>query len=518
MNGNRPSIYTISLDNTTIHNTPAVESVIPRAKMRWKTSTSKIGIINSWKIQSVPPTYSAKRKRPNKLKEIFLNLCKDKVTIKSVFSSLAGILLGVMSTLLFNLWPQHEVIENQRYWYESTILLIFGWGPIATANIVNLSLFCTGSKGKNSLKPCLIAYIFGAMSMIVSVSLIYFLWKYCAGLVWPMPFQGYTVGVIGWYTMSITLWFQFPKEWRSSPTIRKKILYALLFLNVMVIAELTYKGILGLFHIVPRKVQWTLVFVLLVVREWHSWILSYLGQKISGGEDLSVEAIAIHYAAVRHIIFLSVNLGGITTNFTNYLMFGFDFVINIGCTLVTMYLIKKPRSEKNDSKLIKAAMTQIINESVEFIMPIAYCACYMMAYFGPNAELMGNVKNDSWHFTSVKNIHETLFWNAMMFVIDLGSTTLTILLLFWHSKINILKMYFHMQEQMWYILAIQQGYIISEVRLEKLRLELMLYISSVILFLLSYTFSYYLYILLNFSILCSYLYRLQMILLSVLNG
>ena len=75
-------------------------------------------------------------------------------------------------------------------------------------------------------------------------------------------------------------------------------------------------------------------------------------------------------------------------------------------------------------------MTQIINESVEFMMPMAYCACYMMAYFGPNAELMGNVKNDSWHFIAVDNIDETLFWNTIMFAIDLGSTVITFLLLF----------------------------------------------------------------------------------------
>ena len=469
MNGNKSSIYTISLDNTTINSTPAEENVkLSRAKIRWKTGTRKIGAMHGWTIQTFPPSYSAKRKRPNKLKQIFLNLCEDTITIKSVLSSFAGILLSILSTLLFNLWKQHEVFENHKYWYESTILLIFGWGPIATANVVNLSLFCTGSEARNSLKPCLITYVFSAFSMILSAALIYFVWSYCAGRVWPMPFQGYTVGVIGWYTMMITLWFEFPKQWRSSPAIRKKVLYVLLFLNVMVIAELTYKGILGLFHIVPIKVQWTLVFVLLVVREWHSWILSYLGQKISGGEDFSVEVIAIHYAAVRHIIFLSVNLGGLTTSGTNYLMFGCDFAINIACTFATMCLTNKPWSEKNDERKIKSAMTQVINESVEFMMPIAYCACYMMAYFGPNAKLMGNVKSDIWHFTSVDNINDTLFWNGIMFAIDLGSTMLTMILLLCYAKINILKMYFQMQEEMWYILAIQQGYIISEVNRNKM--------------------------------------------------
>ena len=149
-------------------------------------------------------------------------------------------------------------------------------------------------------------------------------------------------------------------------------------------------------------------------------------------------------------------------------MFWCDFTINIACTFATMCLTNKPWSEKNDERKIKSAMTQVINESVEFMMPIAYCACYMMAYFGPNAKLMGNVKSDIWHFTSVDNINDTLFWNGIMFAIDLASTMLTMILLLCYAKINILKMYFQMQEEMWYILAIQQGYIISEVNRNKI--------------------------------------------------
>ena len=447
---------------------PMTEPLPPSpALLRWKKAHTRIRIVRSWSIPDNLPRTSFKVKRHNKLKRIFLNRCGDKVKITSVLSAFSGILLCIISTLIINLLPQHDVIKYQIYWYESDIGLIFGWGPIAAANIVNICLFCIGNPGKNSLMPCAITYIAAVLSMVSCFCLFYGLWTYLGGYVWPMPFQGYLVGVCGWYVMTLALWFQYPKEWRLNPPIRKKILFGILFLNVMVFAELTYKGILAIFQIIPTNVQWLLVFVLLLVREWHSWILSFLGKKVSGNEDLSVDVIAIHYAAVRHIIFLSVNLGGTTTTATNCLMFGFDFAINLLCTFVTMWLRNKPTSDLNDKRQIQAIMTQLINESVEFIMPIAYCACYLMAYFGPNAELMGNVKNDSWQFTSVDSIEElydVLFWNFMMFAVDLGSTILTILLLCWYSKINILRMYVQMQDQMWYMLAIQQGYIVSEVR------------------------------------------------------
>ena len=446
---------------------PMIESEhLTPAKTRWRRASKRIRMIQSFELENKLPTNRFKVKRHNKLKRIFLNRCGDKVKIKSVLLSFSGLFLGIFSTLIINLFPQHDVIRNQKYWYESDIGLIFGWGPVAAANIVNICLFCVGSPGKSSFKPCAIAYAIGGLSMVLLFCFFYFLWTYVGDFVWPMPFQGYLVGVCGWYVMTLTLWFLYPAEWRSDSCIRKKILFTILFLNVMVFAELTYKGVLAVFQIVPSNIQWILVFVLLIVREWHSWILSFIGKKVSGNEDLSVEAIAIHYAAVRHIIFLSVNLGGITTTATNCFMFGCDFSINMLCTFATIWLKSRPTSESNERRQIQAVMTQLINESVEFIMPLTYCVCYLIAYFGPNAELMGNVKNDSWQYTSVDNIEELndiLFWNFMMFIVDLGSTILSIFLLCLYSNINILRMYVQMQDHMWYMLAIQQGYIVSEV-------------------------------------------------------
>lgn len=438
-----------------------------QALMRWQKASYRIKKIRAMSIQNFPPTESFKIKRPNKLRRIFLSKCDDQITVRSVISSFSGIFLSLCSTMIINLWPQHNIIEEQSYWYECPIILIFGWGPIAAANIVNICLFCVGTPGRNSLRPCLYSYFIGAISMVLCTCSIYLFWTYLGGYVWPMPFQGYSVGVCGWYVMTIALWFQYPKEWRSDPSIRKKILFGIIFLNVMVFAELTYKGILQIFQIVPRNWQWPLVFLLFIVREWHSWILSYLGQKISGSQDLSVEVIAIHYAAVRHIIFLSVNLGGMTTDITAFLMFGCDFVTNLLCSLATMWLQSNTREEEKADIKIKIIMTHVINESVEFMMPIAYCLCFLTAYFGPNSAIMGNVKNGYWQFTTVDDIGDTLLWNTVMFTIDLASTILTFILLLWYSNTNILKMFLQMQDKMWYMLAIQQGYIVAEVSLQR---------------------------------------------------
>ena len=55
-------------------------------------------------------------------------------------------------------------------------------------------------------------------------------------------------------------------------------------------------------------------------------------------------------------------------------------------------------------------------------------------------------------------------WLGIMFAMDLGSSVISVFVLWRYCKTNVLKIYLQMQNQIWAILAIEQGYIISEVR------------------------------------------------------
>ena len=45
-----------------------------------------------------------------------------------------------------------------------------------------------------------------------------------------------------------------------------------------------------------------------------------------------------------------------------------------------------------------------LKEFMELSIPAVYCASFLMAYYGPNAEVLGNVKNDYWQFEKVENV------------------------------------------------------------------------------------------------------------------
>ena len=76
---------------------------------------------------------------------------------------------------------------------------------------------------------------------------------------------------------------------------------------------------------------------------------------------------------------------------------------------------------------------------------------------------MGNIKNGYWQFIAIDDLGHNLTWLGIMFAMDLGSSVISVFVLWRCCKINVIKIYLQMQNQIWAILAIEQGYIISEV-------------------------------------------------------
>ena len=390
------SLYTISRQRVAPYEITRNNSANNLAKNRWVKATKKISFMNRIRLPLKSPSQNFIIGRSKKFETIFLNKADDEVSIKSVLYCFLGIALGVLFTAFITTYPQHYAIRNSAYWYEPMLVIILRWGPIASIHLINVTLFCMGIKWENTVKTCLIAYIVGSITACFLSYILYIFWSVVVELPYPMPFHGYIIAVITWYMMNIVFWFQCPKTWRSDRTVMKNMMFCIMFLNMLYVAEITYKAIRKIFLVVPRSYHLPLVLVLIIVREWHGWILGFCGKKISEYPDISIEILATLIGGLRHIMFLSVDIGSITTKAVSYSIIAADFVINlISCFQVVLYNQKK--SKEYEMKQVKTALNLIINESVEFIMPIAYVICFLMAYYGPNAEILGNIKNSEKH-------------------------------------------------------------------------------------------------------------------------
>ena len=89
--------------------------------------------------------------------------------------------------------------------------------------------------------------------------------------------------------------------------------------------------------------------------------------------------------------------------------------------------------------------------------------CFAIAYYGPNAEILGNVKLTLWHYKSVLDIENYMKNLFMMFSIDFMSLVMNGIILKTTCNINIFKTFQKLQSEFWLIMAVQQAYSIHEV-------------------------------------------------------
>ena len=78
-------------------------------------------------------------------------------------------------------------------------------------------------------------------------------------------------------------------------------------------------------------------------------------------------------------------LGAAATELSKYLLLGIDFSINLYFAGKVYWLHRK----KNFAKCGETLQGLVMNEFLEFIIPLLFLVCFLAAYFGPNAEIIG---------------------------------------------------------------------------------------------------------------------------------
>jgi hypothetical protein len=136
-----------------------------------------------------------------------------------------------------------------------------------------------------------------------------------------------------------------------------------------------------------------------------------------------------------HALFLSVVAGGSGTNLTMYMLFGIDVIINLLFTLQIIYF-KRNGSTKEMTKTIQILL---LTETVEISAPIIYSVCFILAYFGPNAEVLGNIKNSYYHYNAVEDIWLSFQNLCLLMGIDLISILVTIGIIYKFVEVNCIK-------------------------------------------------------------------------------
>ena len=117
----------------------------------------------------------------------------------------------------------------------------------------------------------------------------------------------------------------------------------------------------------------------------------------------------------------------------------------------------------NSFQFLEAAKILVLSERKSF-MTMTYIVLIMIAYFGPNAQHLGNIQLEIWHFEkSIKDIYLYAKKVSLLLAVDFLSFIINGILLAYFSGINLLKVMKTLQQEFWIAFAITEGFLLMEV-------------------------------------------------------
>ena len=382
---------------------------------------------------------------------------------KYLFYGVLSVLITWVSISPFSLIPVHNIVLYPNYWYEFPLQL-FGYGPLLSAFII---LHCSYWMNIDNIKKtrhfsimCLIAYV--GMTILYPTG--YIIWTDVLHYQYPIPFNGY----LYWYTILIclyvTLWFQFPVDWRNNDAFRKRLKSFLIAILCNQIITLQYSIISKVLIMFQKKYQWAIAIFLPFIREINIWAMAKLASKASCGDKESAAITSAFNIGTRHSLFLSYVLASVATLTSSIVIFSLDFLINISMCLRIVWLHKK-RPEKKE-KIISLLQDLAIAEMVEFLVPLVYLLCFSTAYYGPNSKLLGNIGNGYWQYNAVEDVDYAIKMVCLFFLIDLFSGIMCYLILWISSRIDLLTAYIALQKEFGVIFLITFVFILTTVSIK----------------------------------------------------
>ena len=198
-----------------------------------------------------------------------------------------------------------------------------------------------------------------------------------------------------------------------------------------------------------------------IIREINIWITKKLAANAASGDQQGMEIVVTYTICTRHAIFLAVVLGSIATTNTCVMALAVDFVINLYLSLRIIWT--KKFNEHNTEKQTELLQELTINEIVEFFAPLTYLLCFVMAYYSPNSNLIGNIGNGYWQYEMVTDVGHVVENVFMFFAVDCISAISCFLLLWLACRINLFRAWACLQKEFGLLFAINIAHLVNSV-------------------------------------------------------
>ena len=214
------------------------------------------------------------------------------------------------------------------------------------------------------------------------------------------------------------------------------------------------------FTIVRMDLQWLMATLLPVIKEFNDWVITKLICKAAKSNMTGAKSVVKIYLTYNYSLFFVLILGTSATESTNYCILIINFVYNLYLCLKIMMITRKILPSCYQETVIlrtlkKEILTELIlNEIIEILVPVTYMCTFTIAYYGPNADILGNVGNEYWSYKKVENITTLFTFASQMALIDILSAVISAICLWKYCHLDFLFEYCKVMKKYWPILTL----------------------------------------------------------------
>ena len=362
--------------------------------------------------------------------------------------------------------PQHDGIKFPEYWYELMInvnltfnvswVLAVAYDGRSLLKIDSITMF--GS--------CLRLYLATALTFDIIYCIVSIAWSIGFKYNYPIPFANIIV-YISSFAFLITLWFQFPSDLRLKKEARKKILAYIYSYLWSILIALQNNFLRMIFVLLPIKFQWIMAIVMPIYRKLNMLVMNKIVKRWIS-HDLTAKSYVNIYINCNYALFIAISVGSTATLTTSYSILTVELVLNLYACLRIIKLNQKIKDDDVKNEELRktkeeAIETLALTEILEILVPLAYTLTLLIAYYGPNAGILGNIQSGYWQYNAVDDVTKVLFPVFLMFSLDLVSAVIGGFLLWKFSTIKLLDEFCKIMKTYWPLITLRIAQITSKV-------------------------------------------------------
>lgn len=372
------------------------------------------------------------------IKLIFPNDTTENISTQHIFwdglyKTMTLLIFCIVFSSPLLLFPQQNSLLHPEYWYEAMLSSTLSGIVVLIFDALLALKYYFSAESMIKMEVFICLFVTTASSWILICCTVYWIWTVHLEFIFPVPLTlvfGY-IHFIALYGTLYLLFLHNKNNIQNKDFIEKRILPFILSRSWAICIDLQYKALTFMFTIITSEWQWILAFLVPILREFNYFMLTQIMVKLPKAHDGNVKQIIICGLNTFHSLYVAIKLGQTTTLLTSAIILTIDFVINLhycfqinrihGAIVVPEYIIPEIRiTEQVQHIAQKEYLIRkfLLTEILEVMVPVAYIVSLLIAYYGPNAVILGNIQNDNWQYEAIDDIGAVVQSVMIMCIID----------------------------------------------------------------------------------------------------